>query len=99
MTESHAPPAFACKRQHPRPPFRHAEPLQEVGDGLRALALLEPQAAQLTTDPFVEAVQVALAVGVAEVGHLRAEWSDHIEHDLVTPYRDSEGSERLLTLL
>jgi len=43
--------------------------LQEVGDGLRALALLEPQAAQLTTDPFVEALQVALAVGVAEAGH------------------------------
>ncbi len=31
--------------------------------------------------------------------HLPTEWSDHIEHDLVTPDRDSEGSERLLTLL
>ena len=28
-----------------------------------------------------------------------AKQTDHIEHDLVTPDRDSEGSERLLTLL
>jgi hypothetical protein len=35
--------------------------LQKVCSGLGALALLEPDAAQFTTDPLVEPPQVALA--------------------------------------
>ena len=37
--------------------------------GLGALAVLEPDAAQLSPGPRVEALQVALAAGIAEVGH------------------------------
>src|SRR5512134_1417501 len=69
MASSHPPPSFPREGQSPGAPFRDAVSLQEIGDGLDALALLEPHAAQLATEPSVEIAQRILALGMAEVGH------------------------------
>src|SRR5207248_4050721 len=53
-TAAQAPPSLAAQGADPGTPRRHAQAVQEVGDGFGTLALLEAQAAELSADPLVQ---------------------------------------------
>ena len=58
---------------------------QEVSDGLRPLALLEPHTAELAPHPFIKTLKVALAFRMAIVSHpARKERVEVLDHPFQT---------------